>query len=383
MERVRQGSSQRAAAREFGVSLLTAQRWLNRAGDTPLESVDWSDRSSAPLHRPRHTPLDLEDEVLRLRRTLREGALGDCGAAAIVRALEEDPGYRDRLPSVRTVGRILERRGALDWRHRRRPPTPPRGWYLPAVVERRTELDSFDTIEGLRLRDGSEIEVLTGISLHGGLPLARPAPPWTAARVLAALFDHWTRHGLPGYAQFDNAMIFHGTHARADVGPVSRLCLGLGVVPVFVAPREMGFQAAIESFNGRWQAKCWNRFGGATIDELEAGSTAYVGACAARGAVRIEAAPSRRLLPAGAIAEPPSGPTGQLVYLRRTNEHGEARFLGQTFQVARSWPYRLVRVELHLAAGITRFYALRRREPLDQPLLREIEYSPPWRRTGW
>jgi hypothetical protein len=370
-------------AKEFGVSLLTVQRWLARAGDTPLDLVDWSDRSSAPLRRPRRTPLDIEDEILRLRRTLSEGALGENGAAAIVRALAEEPEYLGRVPSVRTVGRILERRGALDWRHRRRPPAPPRGWYLSAVAEHRSELDSFDTIEGLRLRDGTEIEVLTGISLHGGLPLARPGRPWTAARVLVALFEHWSRHGLPDYAQFDNAMIFHGTHARPDVGPVSRLCLGLGVIPVFVAPRETGFQAGVESFNGRWQAKCWGRFEGATLGELAGRSDGYVDACRSRAAVRIEAAPARRLIPAGTLAEPPAGPTGQLVYLRRTNDRGEARVLGQTFAVARTWPYRLVRIEIDLATNVTRFFALRRRDPLDQPLLREIDYSPPWRRAGW
>ncbi len=39
-----------------------------------------------------------------------------------------------------------------------------------------------------------------------------------------------------------------------------RLCLSLGVTAVFAPPRETGFQAAVESFNARWQAKVWQRF---------------------------------------------------------------------------------------------------------------------------
>jgi len=42
-----------------------------------------------------------------------------------------------------------------------------------------------------------------------------------------------------------------------------RTCLRLDVTPVFAPPRESGFQAAIENFNGRWQAKVWARFRGA------------------------------------------------------------------------------------------------------------------------
>ena len=38
----------------------------------------------------------------------------------------------------------------------RRPP-PPIGWYLPEVVSGVSELDSFDTIEGLVLRGGIEL----------------------------------------------------------------------------------------------------------------------------------------------------------------------------------------------------------------------------------
>jgi hypothetical protein len=61
---------------------------------------------------------------------------------------------------------------------------------------------------------------------------------------------------LPRYAPFDNDMIFQGTHRYADaLGRVTRACLSLGVVPVFVPPREMGFQATMESYNGWWQAR--------------------------------------------------------------------------------------------------------------------------------
>jgi hypothetical protein len=53
------------------------------------------------------------------------------------------------IPSRRTIGRIVDRRGVLDARRRIRRPI---GWYLPEVASGGSELDSFDTIEGLVLR---------------------------------------------------------------------------------------------------------------------------------------------------------------------------------------------------------------------------------------
>ena len=54
------------------------------------------------------------------------------------------------------------------------PPRPPRGWYLPDVASKRRELDSFDIVEGLVIKDGPQVEVLNGVSLHGGLVVSWP-----------------------------------------------------------------------------------------------------------------------------------------------------------------------------------------------------------------
>ncbi|MGO9270333.1 MAG: hypothetical protein ACLQOO_08800 [Terriglobia bacterium] len=192
--------------------------------------------------------------MLSLRGELATGDLGEFGAVAIHRALQEE-GLAP-LPCVRTIGRILERSGALDARRRVRRPPPPRGWYLPEVGARQAELDSFDIVEGLVIKGGSGVEVLNGISLHGGLAFSGPRPALTAKIAVEMIVEHWRGVGLPAYAQFDNDTVFQGAHQYPDtMGRVVRLCLSLGVVPVFAPPRETGFQAMIENYNGWWQAK--------------------------------------------------------------------------------------------------------------------------------
>jgi hypothetical protein len=119
------------------------------------------------------------------------------------------------------------------------------------VADGDCKLDCFDTIEGLAIRGGPQLTILTGISLHGGLATVWPERRVGAAFVVQALQQHWGQVGRPGYAQFDNDSRFTGPRQYPDaIGRVIRLCLSLNVIPVFAIPNETGFQASIESFNG-------------------------------------------------------------------------------------------------------------------------------------
>jgi hypothetical protein len=370
----------REVARRFKASLATVQLWVARAGDQRLDRVDWGDRPDGTPRPANRTPQDLEGLVLTLRAELKDKSdLGEFGARAIRAALEAR-GERP-VPSVRTIGRILERRGALDGRRRVRRPAPPPGWYLPEVAARRAELDSADIVEGLVIKGGLAVEVLNATSLHGGLVASWPGPVVTAKAAAEALIGHWREVGLPAYAQFDNDTIFQGAHQHKDVvGRVTRLCLGLGVVPVFAPPRETGFQAAIENYNGRWQAKVWARFTHGSLDGLRSQSDRYVAASRVRAAERIEAAPPRRPFPEGWVLDLQAPLRGRIVYLRRTGPAGGVELLGHRFEVDPTWPNRLVRAEVDIDAGQIRVFALRRRDPSHQPLLREVAHRLPRRR---
>jgi len=155
---VRRGQCLRAVARQFGVGVATVASWVQRARGQRLDRVDWSDRSHRP-HQTRRTATSLEDLVLRVRGELAHSDLGAVGADAIRQALLAR-GIA-KLPSVRTINRILGRRGALDRHQRTRRPPPPNGWYLPPVAAAKAELDCIDIVEGLVIKDGPHVEVLT------------------------------------------------------------------------------------------------------------------------------------------------------------------------------------------------------------------------------
>ena len=73
-------------------------------------------------------------------------------------------------------------------------------------------------------------------------------------------------------------------------------------------------------------------------------------------------------------------PHGLMIFLRRTTDRGSISMLGESFHVDPLWPHRLVRAEGHLDAGCIRVYALQRRAPEEQPLVREISYRAQARR---
>jgi hypothetical protein len=251
---------------------------------------------------------------------------------------------------------------------------------LPSVAQGGAELDSVDIVSGLVIKGGIDVEVLNAISLHGGLAGSWVRSFITATETVQALTEHWREFGLPGYVQFDNDTRFHGTHRWPNSGQVVRTCLSLGVVPVFVPPREPGFQAAIESYNGRWQAKVWTRFQHPSLAALQEQSAKYLDAHRQRSVLRREGAPSRATFPDPWHRNLDLPDHGHVIFLRRTDQRGCAKLLGHSFSIDPLWPHRLVRGELDLHASLIHFYALRRREPDQQPLLAQTSFHPLLRR---
>ena len=173
-------------------------------------------------------------------------------------------------------------------------------------------------------------------------------------------------------------MIFHGTQRYPDaLGRVLRLCLSLGVVPVLVPPRETGFQAMIESYNGWWQTKVWSRFQHDNLAQLQGHSQRYVAALRKQRAARVEASPDRRAFPAGWKLNVKKRPSGRLIYLRRSTPKSEVTVLGQTWYLGQVWPNRLVRCEVDVDKDKIRFFTLRRKEPTSQPQILEVDYRLP------
>jgi len=365
---VRGGMSVRRAAAQFGFGKSAAAEWVAKAGGHRLDRFDFADQK--PGRAWNRMACDLEQRVAELRAQLKSSVLGEYGARAIRTALRSET---RNAPSEAAINRALARLGLQDNVRRVRRPAPPKGWYLPPVLAGHADIDCFDFIEELKIADGPLVNVLTAKSLHGALADAWPMARMSAAAAVRCLLERWQRDGLPAYAQFDNGTVFQGAHQFADtVGRVSRLCLQLNVIPVFVPPLEHGMQNTIESFNALWQAKVWLRQRVSSLRELEKRSALYIAAHRMR--VQAEAMAPRRALPRRFAFNPQAPVRGRMIYVRRTDDTGHVHMLGQRLHVSSAWLHRLVRCEVDFDHHHIDCFALRRADPAKQPLIAKVPY---------
>lgn len=163
-----------------------------------------------------------------------------------------------------------------------------------------------------------------------------------------------------------------------QLGPIDVLVNGARVLQRMLPPGEPGFQNAIEGFNGLWQSKGWHRHHCDDVSSLAAVSKRYIAAYRAKTATRREAAPTRRRFPARFKLDLGATLRGTMIFVRRSTEKGNVNLLNKDFSVDGHWLHRLVRCEVDFTHHQRiRFYALRRRDPTAQPLLRDLPYPGP------
>ena len=376
VEAVRRGKSLQRVANEFCVSKSTVEFWVNRAKGKRLDRTDWTDRSAGQEIAHNRTTSLVERYVLHLRKELKESSpLGEYGADAIKDEIERlgciEP------PARSTINRILQRHGMFDGKRRQRRSPPPTGWYLPDVAGGLAELDQFDFVEDLCLEGGTLVQVLNGISLHGGLVLSCPESQMRAENTVRNITTYWKEFGLPDYAQFDNSTVFQGSRTPDTLGKVIRFCLSLEVIPVFVPPHETGFQASIESYNGRWQRGVWQRFHFENFRAVQQQSAKYVEATIEKNASRRDATPDRWEFPSDWQLDYQKHPKGKVIFIRRANDQGQVEVMGHRWILPCVIAHRLVRAEVDLTKSKIDFYRLRRREPEKQEHLGTAIYQLP------
>jgi hypothetical protein len=118
----------------------------------------------------------------------------------------------------------------------------------------------------------------------------------------------------------------------------------------------------------------------AVVERLLNGLLAKRNATQRNAADRIDAAPVRRAFPRQWKLDLQQPLRGRVIFIRRTNDKGEVELRGHKVHVDSNWVHRLVRAEVDLTAEQIRIFALRRREPVQQPQLKAVAYQTPRRR---
>jgi transposase InsO family protein len=225
------------AAREFGVSRKTVYKWLRRhCPEQAMTSL--SDRSRRPAHCPRQTDASIEQAVLEVRRRY------NWGPRKIHRVLRDQ---KLAVPSVRTVGTILLRRGCIG----SGPPTSPPPASQPfehAAPNALWQLDHKGPLEVAR----QKITPLTVIDDHSRYCLCFvPLSDVTMHNAWNVLWDLWGEVGLPQSILCDNA--FGGSRRGVSLSWFDARLVRLGIKPVHGRPYHPQTQGKVERLHGTAQ----------------------------------------------------------------------------------------------------------------------------------
>lgn len=237
LEVLNDGATVTDVARRYGVARQTVHEWLRRYAAQGLRGL--VDRSSRPLSCPHQMDPVVEARIVEMRREH-----SGWGPRTILFWLERE-GVTS-LPGRTSVERCLIRHGLVTPQARKRK----RGDYKRWERSRSMELWQMDIVGGVRLVDGGEAKIVSGIDDHSRFVVsARVVARATARPVCDAFAFAMAAHGVPEQVLTDNGKVFTARFGPGP-GPVlfDRVCRENGITHILTAPRSPTTTGKVE----RW-----------------------------------------------------------------------------------------------------------------------------------
>jgi transposase InsO family protein len=231
------GASVTDVARRYGVARQTVHDWLRKYAAGGLRGL--ADRSSRPLSCPHQMDPVVEARVVEMRR-----AHPGWGPRTILFWLEREE--VKALPGRTSIERCLVRHGLVTPQARKRKRSDYKRWER----SRSMELWQMDVVGGVRLIDGSEAKIVSGIDDHSRFVVcAQVVARATARPVCEALEAAMADHGVPEAILTDNGKVFTARFGPGP-GPVrfDRICRENGIDHLLTAPRSPTTTGKVE----RW-----------------------------------------------------------------------------------------------------------------------------------
>jgi transposase InsO family protein len=215
----------RATCRELGISPPTFYKYAARFDADGVEGL--LDRSRRPASSPVQTPAAVEDEIVRWRKELTDQGW-DAGAASIYHRMRRAGQGR---PSIRTIHRVLVRRGLVT-------PAPakrPRSSYRRFEYPRTNDCWQIDATEcALADRTSAVVfHLIDDCSRKSLRSVAAAAETSEAAG--RCVTEAITRHGIPAMFLSDNGAAF-SAKCRGGEAELERALRALGVNVVTSSP---------------------------------------------------------------------------------------------------------------------------------------------------
>lgn len=252
-------------AERYGVSRQTVHRWLRRYAAAGIAGL--ADGSSRPASCPHQIPPPIEARIVELR-----AEHPGWGPRTILYRLAREG--RAPLPSRSSVYRCLVRQRLISPQPRRRRRADYRRWERARAME----LWQMDVMGGVRLAQGGEAKIVTGIDDHSRFCVAAKLTARATARTVCAAFvEALARYGAPQQVLTDNGKVFT---ARFGLGTAEvlfdRLCREHGIRHLLTAPRSPTTTGKVERFHKTVRREFLAARSFASIEEAQAALDAWV-----------------------------------------------------------------------------------------------------------
>jgi len=237
LEVLNDGATVTDVARRYGVARQTVHEWLRKYAAQGLAGL--VDRSSRPLSSPLQMPAEVEARIVEMRR-----AHPGWGPRTILFWLEREDVVP--LPGRTSVERCLIRHGLVTPQARRRKRSDYKRWERARPME----LWQMDIVGGVRLGDGSEAKIVSGIDDQSRYAVCARVVARAMARPVCDAFEAaMDEHGVPEQVLTDNGKVFTARFGPGP-GPVlfDRICRDNGITHILTAPRSPTTTGKVE----RW-----------------------------------------------------------------------------------------------------------------------------------
>jgi transposase InsO family protein len=226
-------------AERYGVSRQSVHAWLRRYRAGGLAGLE--DRSHRPRTCPHQASVQVEAAVCELRRQHPGWGPLRLGHELQRRGMLQ-------VPSRAGIYRILVRHQLVTPGRRRRRRSDWRRWER----ERPMQLWQLDIVGGIRLVDGSELKLVSGIDDHSRFcVIATLVSRATGRAVCAAFAAALARYGIPAEVLTDNGRQFTGRFGKPRPAEVlfDRICRENGITHRLTGVRSPTTTGKVERFH--------------------------------------------------------------------------------------------------------------------------------------
>jgi putative transposase len=246
-----QGWKKSQIARKLQRSRAWVARWVTRyRPEEPVVSLQ--NHSQAPKHKNWTYPERIKTMVLQMRMERVKGKRAKyqyalVGAQAIYYELRDL--HITLLPSIRTIHLWLKQAGQISVRKSQKPPNPT---YPVLPCKAVNDVQELDFKGPFYLQDHSHKYYLVALRDKMSKKTAlRALANKSMDSIVDFLVATWQTMGCPRSLKMDNCLDFRGSnlYPRA-LSKLMRVCLDLGVQPVFIPIREPWRNGVVENLNG-------------------------------------------------------------------------------------------------------------------------------------